>query len=141
MVIQLEEYDSASDIMKAVDEEIATVKNRFGEYLARLDKIRIFAERSKEIRKVVIKLAGKKRLQEVPREVSIEDLVVTLDVSPFLELRAIDKVVHREQDRLLALQKAREALKWLDQIDETEQLKFLVLEEDKVPKKIFFKVF
>ena len=39
-----------------------------------------------------------------------------LDANPFHELTAIENVVRSHQERLLVLQKAREALKWLDQL-------------------------
>jgi len=39
------------------------------------------------------------------------------------------------------LQKAREALKWMDQIGDTEGLKYIVVENDGVPEKILFKIY
>ncbi len=44
------------------------------------------------------------------------------------------------QERLLVLQKAREALKWLDQLGDTEGLKYLVVENAGVPERILFKI-
>jgi hypothetical protein len=38
------------------------------------------------------------------------------------------------------LQKSREALKWVDQIGDTEGLKYLVLENDGVPERVLFKI-
>jgi hypothetical protein len=63
-----------------------------------------------------------------------------LDANPFHELTAIEEVVRSQQDKLLFLQKSREALKWLDQIGETEGIKYLVLEKDGVPERILLKV-
>jgi len=39
------------------------------------------------------------------------------------------------------LQKAREALKWMDQLGDTEGLKYIVIENDGVPEKILFKIY
>nr|MDO8044929.1 hypothetical protein [Candidatus Baldrarchaeota archaeon] len=61
-----------------------------------------------------------------------------LDANPFHELTAIEEVVRSQQERLLALQKAREALKWMDQLGDTEGLKYIVIENDGVPEKILF---
>ena len=58
MVVELKEYESASDIAKTIDDEISRTKSMLGEYLRRLDEIRALAERSKKIRDVVFKLAG-----------------------------------------------------------------------------------
>jgi len=60
MVIELKEYESATAIAKTLDSEIVRTKSMLGEYLRRLDEIRTLAERSKKVRDVVFKLAGKK---------------------------------------------------------------------------------
>ena len=140
MVVELKEYDSAGDIAKTIDEEISKTKSVLGEYLRRLDEIRNLAERSKKIRDVVFKLAGKKANQENLGEISVGGLSVVLDANPFHELTAIEEVVRSQQDRLLVLQKSREALKWVDQIGDTEGLKSLVLENDGVPERVLFKI-
>jgi len=140
MVVELKEYDSASDIAEKINDEISRTKSVLGEYLRRLDEIRALAERSKKIREVVFKLAGKKTNQENLGEISVGGLSVVLDANPFHELTAIEEVVRSQQDRLLVLQKSREALKWVDQIGDTEGLKYLVLENDGVPERILFKI-
>ncbi|UCB61086.1 MAG: hypothetical protein JSW72_03270 [Candidatus Bathyarchaeota archaeon] len=140
MVIELKEYDSAQDIARTIDDEISRTKSMLGEYLRRLDEIRALAERSKKIRDVVFKLAGKKANQENLGEISVGGLSVVLDANPFHELTAIEEVVRSQQDRLLVLQKSREALKWVDQIGDTEGLKYLVLENDGVPGRVLFKI-
>jgi len=140
MVVELKEYDSAVDIAKNIDAEISRTKSVLGEYLRRLDEIRTLAERSKKIREVVFKLAGKKASQNTLGEIAVGDLNVVLDANPFHELTAIEEVVRSQQDRLLVLQKAREALNWVDQIGDTEGLKYLVLENDGVPERILLKI-
>jgi hypothetical protein len=140
MVVELKEYDSAVEIAKHMDEEIARTKSILGEYLRRLDEIRTLAERSKKIREVVFKLAGKKTAQNSLGEITVGDLSVVLDANPFHELTAIEEVVRSQQNRLLVLQKAREALNWVDQIGDTEGLKYLVLESDGVPERILLKI-
>ncbi|TET57978.1 hypothetical protein E3J51_01895 [Candidatus Bathyarchaeota archaeon] len=140
MVVELKEYDSATEISRTIDEEITRTKSMLGEYLRRLDEIRALAERSKKIRDVVFKLAGKKATQENLGEISVGGLNVVLDANPFHELTAIEEVVRSQQDRLLILQKSREALKWVDQIGDTDGLLYLVLEKDGVPERILFKV-
>jgi len=140
MVVELKEYDSATEISRTIDEEITRTKSMLGEYLRRLDEIRALAERSKKIRDVVFKLAGKKATQENLGEISVGGLNVVLDANPFHELVAIEEVVRSQQDRLLVLQKSREALKWVDQIGDTDGLLYIVLERDGVPERILFKV-
>jgi len=141
MVVELKEYDSASEMAKALEDEISRTKSLLGEYLRRLDDIRSLAEKSKKIREVVMKLAGKKAVQETLGEINVGNLSVILDANPFHELTAIEDVVRSQQERLLALQKVRKALKWMDQLGDTEGLKYIVVENDGVPEKILFKIY
>jgi hypothetical protein len=140
MVVEIKEYASAEEMAEMLDKEISDTKSTLGEYLRRLDDIRALAEKSKKIREVVMKLAGKKAATESLGEISIGSLNIVLDANPFHELTAIEEVVRSHQERLLVLQKAREALKWLDQIGDTEGLKYLVVETDGVPERILFKI-
>ena len=140
MVVELKEYESAIEIAKSMDNDISSTKSILGEYLRRLDSIRNLAERSKKIREVVFKLAGKKSAQSSLGEIQVGDLSVILDANPFHELTAIEQVVRSQQDRLLVLQKARDALNWVDQIGDTEGLKYLVLQNDGVPERILLKI-
>ena len=140
MVVQIKEYASAEEIAETLDKEISDTKSTLGEYLRRLDDIRALAEKSKKIREVVLKLAGKKAATESLGEISVGSLNIILDANPFHELTAIEEVVRSHQERLLVLQKAREALKWLDQLGDTEGLKYLVIESNGVPERILFRI-
>jgi len=140
MVVEIREYKSAQEIAEALDKAISETKSVLGDYLRRLDDIRALAEKSKKLREVVMKLAGKKLTQEGMGELTVGSLNIVLEATPFHELSAIEQVVRSYQDRLLTLQKAREALKWLDQLGDTEGLKFVTVENDGVPERILFKL-
>jgi len=140
MVVQIKEYTSAEEIAETLEKEISDTKSTLGEYLRKLDDIRALAEKSKKIREVVMKLAGKKVATGSLGEITIGSLNIVLDANPFHELTAIEEVVRSHQERLLILQKAYEALKWLDQVGDTEGLKYLVVENDGVPERILFKI-
>ncbi|MCW4044136.1 MAG: hypothetical protein NWE94_01295 [Candidatus Bathyarchaeota archaeon] len=139
MVTKIREYSSAREIAETLDKEIADSKSALGEYLRRLDDIRKLAEKSKKVRDVVMKLAGKKNHNETPNEVTVGNLNIILDANPFHELTALENAVRSHQDRLITLQKVREALKWLDQLGDAEGMKYIVLENDGVPERILFK--
>lgn len=140
MVVQIKEYGSAEEIAETLEKEISETKSTLGEYLRRLDDIRALAEKSKKIHEVVMKLAGKKASNETLGEINVGTLSIVLDANPFHELTAIEEVVKSHQERLLILQKAREALKWLDQLGDTEGLRYLVVETEGVPGRILFKI-
>jgi len=140
MVTEIQEYNSAQAIAEDLDKELSETKSVLGEYLRRLDEIRTLAEKSRKVREVVMKLAGKKTSVENPSEITVGTLNIVLDANAFHELTAIEEVVRSYQERLLVLQKVREALKWLDQLGDTEGLKYLVLEDDGIPQRILFKI-
>lgn len=140
MVVELKRYDSAETLADTIEEEISETKSSLGDYLRRLDDIRTLAERSKKIREVVFKLAGKKQSTEQLGEVNVGDINVVLDANPFHELTVIEEVVRSQQDRLLVLQKAREAMKWMDDIGSADGINYIVLERDGVPEKILLKL-
>jgi hypothetical protein len=141
MVTQLREYNSAQAIADALDKDLSETKSLLGEYLRRLDEIRTLAEKSKKVREVIMKLAGKKtNSADTPGEITVGTLNIILDANAFHELTAIEAVVRSHQERLLVLQKVRDALKWLDQLGDTEGLKYLVLEDEGIPQRILFKI-
>ncbi len=140
MVVEIKEYTSAEQLAEFIDQEIGDVKSTLGEYLRRLDEIRTLAEKSKKIRDVVLKLAGRKNSTEGMGEITVGNLNIILDATPFHELVAIESVVRSFQERLLTLQKTREALRWLDQVGDTDGLRYLVVEDDGVPERILFKL-
>ena len=140
MVVDIREFESAEDIAETLDKEISSTKSILGDYLRRLDDIRALAEKSRKVREVVMKLAGKKAAGEGLGEITVGNLNIVLDANPFHELTAIEEVVRSQQERLLVLQKARDALKWLNQLGNTEGLKFMVVQSDGVPERILFKI-
>ena len=140
MVTRIKEYTSAQAIAESLDKELSETKSVLGEYLRKLDEIRTLAEKSQKIRETVLKLAGKKATAENTSEITVGTLNIILDANPFQELTAIESVVRSHQERLLVLQKVREAMKWLDQLGDTEGLKYLVLENEGIPERILFKI-
>jgi hypothetical protein len=140
MVVEIKEYRSVGELEEKLEREISDTKSTLGDYLRRLDEIRSLAEKSKKIREVVMKLAGKKTAAESLGEIAMGDLTIVLDATPFEELTAIESVVRSHQERLLVLQKALEALKPLDQLGDSGDIKYLVLENEGVPERILFKV-
>jgi hypothetical protein len=140
MVTQIKEYTSAQAIAEALEKELSEAKSTLGEYLRKLDEIRDLAEKSKKVRELVMKLAGKKTPTESQSEITVGNLNIVLDANPFHESAAIESVVRSYQERLLELQKVRESLKFLDQLGDTEGLKYIVLENEGIPERILFKL-
>ena len=140
MIVEIKEFGSVEEIEEALDKEISETKSKLGEYLRRLDDIRSLAEKTKKVRQVVMKLAGKKVDAERLGEINVDNVKVVLDASPLDELNALESVVRSHQERLLKVQKAREGMKTLDELGDTEGVKFLIVETDGVPERILLNV-
>ena len=140
MVVEIKEFSSVEEIEEALDKEISQTKSNLGECLRRLDDIRNLAEKAKKVRQVVMKLAGKKGDAERLGEISVDNINIVLDANPLDELTALESVVRSHQERLLRVQKAREALKPLDEFGDTEGVTFLIVETDGIPERILLKV-
>jgi hypothetical protein len=140
VVVEIKEFESVEELEETLDNDISKTKSTLGSYLRRLDEIRMLAEKSKKIRAVVMKLAGKKVSPESLGEIEVGDIKIVLEANPLDELTAIESVVRSHQERLLTLQKAREGIKPLDQLGDTEGMKFLVVENNGVPERILLKV-
>lgn len=139
MVVEIKEFGSVEEIEEALDRAISETKSNLGEYLRRLDDIRNLAEKTKKVRQVVMKLAGKKVDAEKLGEINVDNVNVVLDAGPLDELTALESVVRSHQERLLKVQKAREGMKPLDELGDTEGVKFLIVETDGVPERILLK--
>ena len=140
MVVEIKEFESVEELEETLEKDISQTKSTLGENLRRLDEIRTLAEKSKKIRAVVMKLAGKKHSPESMGEIEVGNIKIVLEANPLDELTAIETVVRSHQERLLTLQKAREGIKPLTELGDTEGMKFLVVENSGVPERILLKV-
>jgi hypothetical protein len=140
MVVEIKEFGSVKEIEETLDNEISEIKSKLGKYLQRLDGIRTLAEKTKKIRQVVLKLAGKKNSATSFGEINMDGVNVVLDASALDELSALESVVRSYQERLFKIQKARQGLKPLDEVGDTEGVKFLVIKNDGVPERILFMI-
>jgi hypothetical protein len=138
--VGIKEYNSVSEIVESIDKEIAGTKSALGEYLRQLDDRRVIAEKSQRIHDVVTKLANKKETKENPNQVDVNGLEIVLEATALAELAAIESVVQSQQKRLITLQKVREALKTLDQVSDTEGIRYLALEKEGIPEQILLKL-
>ena len=141
MVVEIKEFESVDELEETLDKDISQTKTTLGENLRRLDEIRTLAEKSKKIQQVVMKLAGKKATAESLGEVDVGSIKVVLEANPLDELNAIEAVVRSHQERLLTLQKAREGLRPLDELGDTDGMKLLVVANNGVPERILLKVY
>ena len=138
--IGIREYSSVSEIAESIEKELSETKSSLGEYLRQLDDRRTVAEKSQRLYNAVAKVANTKPSKDVPNKVDVNGLEIVLDATALNELSAIENVVKSHQQRLIALQQAREALQTLDKAGDTEGIKYLALEKEGIPEQILLKL-
>jgi hypothetical protein len=140
MVLLIRTYNSINEIAESMDKEIADTRSKLGEYLHKLDETRTLTEKSKKIRETVMKIAGKKNgHKEDSDEIEVGSVKIVVDANASHELAILESSVRSHQERLIILQNAREGLKSLDQLGDTEGLNFMVLENQGVPERVLLK--
>jgi hypothetical protein len=140
MTLSIKTYNSLKEVTDKIDKEISEAKTSLGGYLRKLDETRTLAEKSRKIREIVVKLAGKKNANnENLGEIDIGGLKIVLDANALHELAATEDAVRSHQEYLMVLQKVRESFKPLDQLGDTEGLQFIIVENQGVPERILLK--
>jgi len=140
MVVEIKEFESVEEVEKALDKDISETKSRLGECLRRLDEVRSLAEKQKRIRQIILKLAGKKAVGNNLGEIDVDGFTVVLDANALDELTAIESSVRSHQQMLLSLQKARESLKPLSDLGDTDGMTIMVVENEGIPERILLKI-
>jgi hypothetical protein len=138
--IAIKVYSSFLQLSEMIEKEISQTKSKLGKYLLQIDKKKNLAEKSRNIRTTVFKLADKKQVKEDQNEFEINGLQIVLDATPRHEIEALESVAKSQQDRLHYLQKTRTALKELDKLGEVQEVGFFVVEKYGVPEKILLNV-
>jgi hypothetical protein len=138
--VAIKEYSSVSEIAESIEHELSETKSALGEYLRQLDDRRTVAEKSQKLYNVVSKIANAKPSKDAPNKVDVNGLEIVLDATALNELSAIETVVKSHQQRLIALQQAREALQTLSQAGDTEGIRYLTLEKEGIPEQILLKL-
>lgn len=137
--IGIKEYGSVSEIAESLDKEVAETKSALGEYLRQLGDKQAAGERTQRLYNIVAKIADKKLSKATSNQIDLNGLEIVLETNVLDELTAIESVVRSHQQRLIALEKARDSLQTLDQEGDIEGIKYLALEKEGIPEQILLK--
>ena len=138
--IGIEEYSSASEITQKIEKEIAATKSALGEYLRQIDDKKAVAEKVQKLHEIVAKIANKKETKKNTNQIEVNGLEIFLDATALNELTALESAVKSHQQRLMALQQTKEALKALDEVSDTEGIRYLVFQKEGIPEQVLLKI-
>jgi hypothetical protein len=139
-VYKIKEFASYKEITETLDKDIIDTKSMLGKYLTRLDGVRGRAENLKRIRSTLSKVVGSKALKKSIGEINVEDVTIVLEAGPLDELNALESVIRSYQERLSKLNEARESLKSFNGLDDTDGMKFQLVEANGVPETILLNI-
>ena len=137
---KIKEFASYKEITETMDKDIIDTKSMLGKYLTRLDGVRGRAENLKRIRSTLSKVVGSKALKKSIGEINVEDVTIVLEAGPLDELNALESVIRSYQERLSKLNEARESLKSFNGLDDTDGMKFQLVEANGVPETILLNI-
>jgi len=141
MSISIKTYNSIEEIKENLDKRISETENILGSYLLQLDKTRALAEKIKKIQGIVSKLPEKKngRRENSEEDITLNGIKIILDANQVHEMAAIENAVRSNQEYLMRLHEAVEALKPLDQLGDVDGMEILVVEKQGIPEKVLLK--
>ncbi|AFL67025.1 hypothetical protein [Desulfurococcus amylolyticus] len=109
MSIVIKEVSSFKDILKMIDDTIASLKQQLAENLKKLEDARVRAEQVKKLRETFKNLLGEEVLVS-GKEIDLKDAKILINPDPLTELKAIEEAIEKINTTILALQNLRKSL-------------------------------
>jgi len=140
---EIHTYKSASELTKEMDDEIARIKSLLGDYLRRLDEVRVKLEKMKKAQEALSKLTGGKvsgiKASQETQVLDLMGLRVVVNASPEEEASTLEESIKTLQDKLNTLQRVRKALEPLSMLEEAGT-SITVVKNDGIPTKILLRL-
>ncbi len=133
---ELKMFNTPDELKKFLDDEIGRIRTLLGDYLRRLEEVRLKMEKLKKAQDALGKFAGDKQLSSPEgRELDFQGLKVLVNPSLKQETDILEDIVRSLQDKLNLIQKIRKALDPLASIEEGI-LTTSAIVSDNVPTKL-----
>jgi predicted nucleic acid-binding Zn-ribbon protein len=107
--VVIKEVSSFKDILKMIDDTIASLKQQLAENLKKLEDARVRAEQVKKLRETFKNLLGEEVLVS-GKEIDLKDAKILINPDPLTELKAIEEAIEKINTTILALQNLRKSL-------------------------------
>jgi hypothetical protein len=133
---ELKVFNSPEELKKFLDDEIGRIRTLLGDYLRRLEEVRIKTDRLKKAQDALVKFAGEKQITtSESREIDLSGLKVFVNPSPRQETDTLEDMVRSLQDKLNMIQRIRKALDPLISFEEGI-VTISAVTADNIPTKI-----
>lgn len=133
---ELKIFNSPDEFKKFLDDEIGRIRTLLGDYLRRLEEVRIKTDRFKKAQDALVKFAGEKQVTPYEsREIDLSGLKVFVNPSLRQETDTLEEMARGLQDKLNTIQRIRKALDPLISFEEGIVTMSAVM-ADNIPTKI-----
>ena len=133
----VKEYTSFSELIKAIDEQLNTLRQQLAEYLRRLEDIRAKAEQEKKLKEFIKTLTGEEAPSTTGKIIDLKSVKLYINPSAENESTLLEDLIDRINKSIQALQTARKYLEPLANID--IEAKITVIYKEGIPIAILIK--
>ena len=133
----VKEYTSFSELIKAIDEQLNTLRQQLAEYLRRLEDIRAKAEQEKKLKEFIKTLTGEEAPSTAGKIIDLKSVKLYINPSAENESTLLEDLIDRINKSIQALQTARKYLEPLANID--IEAKITVIYKEGIPVAILIK--
>ncbi|MEM0505826.1 MAG: hypothetical protein QXW58_00990, partial [Thermosphaera sp.] len=105
----IKEYSSFAEVIKFIDESIASLRQQLAENLKKLEDARARAEQAKKLRELLKSLAGEE-ISGAGKVIDLKDAKILVNPDPVTELQVIEEAIERINRTILSLQNLKKAL-------------------------------
>lgn len=131
------EYSSFLDLIKAIDELLAALKQQLAEYLRKLEDLRARSEHEKKLKELLKRLAGEETVS-AGRVIDLREIKLFVNPDAEQEAKLLEEVIDRINKNIQLLQSARKVLEPLSNVE--VEAKILVIYREGVPSAIILKI-
>ena len=137
MSVVVKEYSNVTELLKSIDDVISDLRKTLGEYLRRIEELRVKVEQETKLKAILGKLGL--TTTPPPNELSLRNVRVVVNPTAEQELGSLEAALEGLNARLTQLTSIRKDLDVLSSLGDTS-VKITVIYVDGVPKSVFIRI-
>lgn len=137
MSVVVKEYSNVAELLKSIDDVISDLRKTLGEYLRRIEELRVKVEQETKLKAILGKLGL--TTAPPPNELSLRNVRVVVNPTAEQELGSLEAALEGLNARLTQLTSIRKDLDVLSSLGDTS-VKITVIYVDGVPKSVFIRI-
>jgi len=135
--VVVKEYSNVAELLKSIDDVISDLRKTLGEYLRRIEELRVKVEQETKLKAVLGKLGLS--TAPPPNELSLRNVRVVVNPTAEQELGSLEAALESLNAKLTQLTSIRKDLDVLSSLGDTS-VKITVIYVDGVPKSVFIRI-